>query len=362
MDIIESQRSSDDALLLRSRVSEVMDIESTQVDAPNQAYAFTGVLRMPSKEAYKRLKQRFEEIAFIPLLREDESGDQQMIVALKGNFKAAANPKVWINVLLLLGTLATTVFFGGMTAAVTTGESPTEISSILRNGIPFALSMMLILGLHELGHYLMAKRHGLPVTLPFFIPVPFGFGTFGAFIQMRGAVENKRALFDVGLAGPIAGLLAAIPLFVIGVLIANVGPSAAPPTRSYLSQILIALFRPEAMVHGIDMNPVLLAARLGLVITAMNLLPVGQLDGGHIAYAALGKQWARWIGWVAAAAMLVLGLTMSMNWLIWLLFAWFSGSRHIAPLDDLTPLNLPRNLAFLGAAVLFFALFTARPF
>jgi len=362
MDLIESQRSNDDALLLRSRVSEVMYIESTQVDAPNQAYAFVGDLRMPSKEAYAVLKKRFQEIAYIPLLREDETGQKQMIVALKGNMRVAANPKLWINLLLLLGTLITTTVFGGMTAAVTAGENPSQMDIILRNGIPFALSMLLILGVHELGHYVMAKRHGLPVSLPFFIPVPFGLGTFGAFIQMRGAVENKRALFDVGVAGPIAGLLAAIPLFVVGILIATVGNSAAPPTRSYLAQILIGIFRPDAMAHGIDMNPVLLAARLGLVITAMNLLPVGQLDGGHIAYAALGKQWARWMGWAAAGAMLVMGLLVSPNWLVWLLFAWFSGTRHAAPLDDITPLNLPRNVAFLATAMLFFALFTARPF
>lgn len=148
----------------------------------------------------------------------------------------------------------------------------------------------------------------------------------------------------------------------IGILIATVGTAAAPPTRSYLAQFLIGIFRPDAVAHGIDMNPVLLAARLGLVITAMNLLPVGQLDGGHIAYAALGKQWARWMGWVAAVAMLVMGLRVSPNWLVWLLFAWFSGTRHAAPLDDITTLNLPRNIAFLATALLFFALFTAQPF
>lgn len=362
MEIFEQQRINDDALMLRSRVADVMFVETTQIDAPQQAYVFIGKLRVPSEQAYTQLKQRFAEMAYTPLLRDDDKSDNQIIVALKGDIKAGIAPRPWINLVLLLGTIATTIGFGGLTVSTMMGAKEINLSSILTNGIPFALSMLLILGVHELGHYVIARRHGLPVTLPFFIPMPFGLGTLGAFIQMRGAVENKRTLFDVGLAGPIAGLLVAIPLFVLGLLISTVSDAGAPPTRSYLNQILIDLFLPGASGRGIDMNPVLIAARLGLIITAMNLLPVGQLDGGHIAYAALGRQWARWLSWASIAVMLVLGLTVSSNWLVWLAFAWFSGTRHAAPLDDLTPINMPRNVAFLATVVLFLTLFSARPF
>ncbi len=362
MEIFEQQRINEDALMLRSRVADVMNVETTQIDAPGQAYVFVGKLTVAPDVAYARLKTRFLEIAYTALLRDDENSDNQVIVALRGDIKAGKAPKPWINVLMLLGTLLTTVGVGGMTVASMMGINPIDLTAILQTGIPFGVSMLLILGVHELGHYIAARRHGLAVTLPFFIPVPFGLGTLGAFIQMRGAVENKRVLFDVGLAGPIAGLLVAIPLFVVGLLMATVGDAGVPPTRSYLTQMIIDLMRPAASTRGIEMNAVLIAARLGLIITAMNLLPVGQLDGGHIAYAALGRQWARWVGWATIGLMLVLGLRVSFDWFIWLTFALFSGTRHAAPLDDITPLNLPRNVAFLATVILFLLLFTARPF
>ncbi len=362
MEIFEQQRINEDALMLRSRVAEVMDVETTQIDAPNQAYVFVGKLKVAPDIAYVKLKARFLEIAYTALLRDDDNSENQVIVALRGDIKAGKAPKPWVNALLLLGTIITTVGFGGMSVARMMGITPIDLMAILQTGIPFGLSMVLILGAHELGHYFMARRHGLAVTLPFFIPVPFGLGTLGALIQMRGAVENKRILFDVGLAGPIAGLLVAIPLFGVGLLMATVGDAGAPPTRSYLILLLIDLIRPDASTHGIELNSVIIAARLGLVLTTMNLLPVGQLDGGHIAYAALGRQWALWMGWATIGLMVVMGLRVSPDWFIWLLFALFSGTRHAAPLDDLTPLNLPRNLAFLGTVLLYLSLFTASPF
>ena len=116
------------------------------------------------------------------------------------------------------------------------------------------------------------------------------------------------------------------------------------------------------MDYGIILNPVLLAARFGLVVTALNLLPVGQLDGGHIAYAALGRKWARWVGLATVAIMAVLGVTASPIWLVWMAFALFSGINHAQPLNDITPLDLRRNVAFIGTFILFLSIFTLRPF
>jgi membrane-associated protease RseP (regulator of RpoE activity) len=221
-----------------------------------------------------------------------------------------------------------------------------------------------ILGVHELGHYVQAKRHGVPVTLPYFIPIPLpgSLGTFGAFIQMRGAVENKRALFDVGLGGPIAGLLVALPLFIVGLLMSSLTELPSPGNRPPLMEMLIAVFRPDASNYGIILNPVLLAARFGLIITAINLLPVGQLDGGHVAYAALGRRWARWVGYATLGVMVILGLTTSPTWFVWAAFAVFTGMGHAQPLNDITPLDLRRNVVFIGAFVLFLSLFSTRPF
>lgn len=354
----------DEALvLLRARVAEVMAIEEAQELAAGQAVAFKGRLRIGAQEAFERLKARFADLGYVPLLRESDSGERQEVMAIKGSLQALLTQRPWVNLLLFLATVVTTTIFGGMFAASTSGGD-LSLPSILASGIPFSLTLLAILAVHEFGHYVQARRHGVPVTLPYFIPVPLPgtLGTFGAFIQMRGAVENRRALFDVGVGGPIAGLLVAVPLFVVGLAAATLTNNPPPPTRSYLVTLLIALFRPEALDYGIIMNPVLLAARFGLVVTALNLLPVGQLDGGHIAYAALGRQWARRVGLATVAIMAVLGLTVSPTWLIWMAFALFSGLNHAQPLNDITPLDLRRNVAFIGTFILFLSIFTLRLF
>jgi membrane-associated protease RseP (regulator of RpoE activity) len=358
-------RSADDhdVLMLRARVAEVMTIEQTAELVAGQVIAFTGKLRIGAQEAFERLKQRFAELGYMPAMRENDSGQGEQVMAIKNTLQANIAQRPWINILLLLATIVTTTVFGGMYAALLTGAE-LALSEILARGVPFALTLLTILAVHELGHYVQARRHGVPVTLPYFIPVPLPgtLGTFGAFIQMRGTVENKRALFDVGVGGPIAGLLVAVPLFVAGLLDAVLSADPPPPTRSYLVTLLITLFRPEALDYGIILNPVLLAARFGLVITALNLLPVGQLDGGHIAYAALGRKWARRVGLATIAILAVLGLVVSPIWLVWMAFAALSGVNHAQPLNDITPLDLRRNAVFIGTFILFLSLFTLRPF
>lgn len=351
-------------MLLRARVAEVMAIEELKELAAGQAVAFTGRLRVGAQEAFDRLKARFADLGYVPLLRESDSHERQEVMAIRGSLQALLTQRPWVNLLLFLATVLTTTLFGGMFAAALTPGGDLSLPSILASGVPFSLTLLAILAVHEFGHYVQARRHGVPVTLPYFIPVPLPgtLGTLGAFIQMRGAVENRRALFDVGIGGPIAGLLVAVPLFVAGLAVATLANAPPPPSRSYLITLLIALFRPEAMDYGIVMNPVLLAARFGLVVTALNLLPVGQLDGGHIAYAALGRHWARWVGLATVAIMAVLGLTVSPTWLIWMAFAVFSGLSHAQPLNDITPLDLRRNVAFIGTFILFLSIFTLRPF
>ncbi len=351
-------------MLLRARVAEVMAIEELQELAAGQAVAFKGCLRIGAQEAFDRLKARFTDLGYVPLLRESDSHERQEVMAIRGSLQALLTQRPWVNLLLFLATVLTTTLFGGMFAAALTPGGDLSLPSILASGVPFSLTLLAILAVHEFGHYVQARRHGVLVTLPYFIPVPLPgtLGTFGAFIQMRGAVENRRALFDVGIGGPIAGLLVAVPLFVAGLAAATLANDPPPPTRSYLITLLIALFRPEAMDYGIIMNPVLLAARFGLVVTALNLLPVGQLDGGHIAYAALGRQWARRVGLATVAIMAVLGLTVSPTWLIWMAFALFSGLNHAQPLNDITPLDLRRNVAFIGAFIVLLSIFTLRPF
>lgn len=354
----------DPVRLLRARVIDVLTIEDSEDYGGGKAVAFKGKLRVSPQDAYERLKPRFSELGYIPVLREQDAGGREIVMAVKGDLRTSLAQRPWINLLLFVATVITTTLFGGMFAAAMSGRAPTSLEIILFYGLPFSVTLLAILGVHEFGHYIQARRHGVPVTLPYFIPIPIPgtLGTFGAFIQMRGAVENKRALFDVGLGGPIAGLLVAVPLFVVGLLMSSITDSPAPASRAPLMDVLISIFKPEATMNGILLNPVLLAARFGLVITAINLLPVGQLDGGHIAYAALGRKWARWLGYATIALMAVLGLTASPTWFVWMAFALFSGVSHAQPLDDITPLDLRRNVVFIATAVLFLSLFTARPF
>jgi Zn-dependent protease len=360
----DAANSEDAVRTLRARVADLMTIEDSEDYGGGKAVAFKGKLRINAQEAYDKLKARFGDLGYIPVLREQDAGDREMVMAVKGNLESALAQRPWINALLFLATIVTTTLFGGMFAAAVSRESPDALHTVLYYGLPFSFTLLAILGVHELGHYVQAKRHGVPVTLPFFIPIPLpgSLGTFSAFIQMRGAVENKRALFDVGLGGPVAGLLVAIPLFIVGLLMSTVSDSLSPGNRPPLMELLIALFRPDASSNGIILNPVLLAARFGLVITAINLLPVGQLDGGHIAYAALGRKWAKWVGYFTIGVMAILGFTVSPTWFVWMIFALFSGLSHAQPLNDITPLDLRRNVVFIGTAVLFLSLFTARPF
>jgi membrane-associated protease RseP (regulator of RpoE activity) len=352
----------DELLALRARVSDVMAIEDQRVEQDQRVVSFTGKLRVEAEEAFNKLKARFVELGYVPLLRENDSGERQIVLAVQGKLESTFAQRPWINLALFAATIATTVFAGGQYASLVSGERSLTFETIAAYGIPFAAVLLSILAVHELGHYVQARRHKLPVTLPYFIPIPFGLGTFGAFVQMRGAVENKRALFDVGIGGPIAGLLVALPLFVVGLVMSAVTDSPAPATRSLLVEWLISIFLPAASTNGILLNPVLLAARFGLVITAINLLPIGQLDGSHIAYAALGRRWAQWIGYATVAIMAILGVTASPSWFVWIAFALLSGMRHPMPLNDITPLDLRRNVAFLATAALFLSLFSATPF
>lgn len=354
--------SNDEFIRLRARVAEVMSIESARAES-EMAATFVGKLRMDSDEAYRHLKQRLESLGYVPVLREGD-GDRQVVVAVKGNLTTEAPARVWLSLALFLATVVTTTIFGGLFAfSIGPSAGPLTLQAILENGVPFSLTLLAILGTHELGHYIQARRHNLPVTLPYFIPVPLPgtLGTLGAFIQMRGAVENRRVLFDVGLGGPIAGLIVAVPLYIIGLLTSEVSPSPAPDNRSLLTQFLIAIFLPEAVDNGIYLNPVLLAARFGLVVTAINLLPVGQLDGGHIAYAALGGAWARRLGFAVIGLMAVLGITASPSWFVWMAFALFSAAAQARPLNDVTPLDTPRMLSFFATVAILISIFTARP-
>jgi membrane-associated protease RseP (regulator of RpoE activity) len=214
-------------------------------------------------------------------------------------------------------------------------------------GLPYSLALMAILGFHELGHYFTARHYKIHVTPPFFIPVPFALGTFGAFIQMRSAPQDRRSLFDVAVAGPLAGLVLAIPALIIGLKHSTVVPAGYPGQDIGLgfisSSILfmtIAKLTLGSVVFQSDIliSPLAFAGALGLLVTALNLLPIGQLDGGHIARSMFGTRAG---GWISQVIMFCLFLAALFNpqFLLWALIVFFIARRVAPPVNDVTPIG-----------------------
>ena len=242
-------------------------------------------------------------------------------------------------------------------------------STYLIGGFWYSLSLISILLAHEMGHFVMSRRHGVPATLPYFLPVPIPpFGTFGAIIKMKGRMSSRKALFDIGIAGPLMGLLVTIPAIIIGLLLSKTVPLAQ--TQDHFIHLGDSLFFAlvEKVVLGdlpegydLLLHPVAYAGWVGLFVTALNLLPVGQLDGGHITYALFGRKSKIIFG---LTIMLWMGISFFfyVGWTLMIVLVLLFGFRHPPPLDDVTPLDLKRKI--LGGVVfsLFILSFTPVPF
>ncbi|MFQ5539309.1 MAG: site-2 protease family protein [Candidatus Binatia bacterium] len=272
--------------------------------------------------------------------------------------------KPWLHIVLFGVTLVTTTMAGALQNGVDPLADPYQIAS----GLPFALTLMAILLVHEMGHYLMACYHGVQATLPYFIPAPSFIGTFGAFIRMKSPPMDRRSLFDVGAAGPLAGLVLAIPAVIVGLHLSTVstdGGSGSGITLGssiflrFLSQLTLGLLPDEA---NIIMHPIGFAGWIGLFITALNLIPVGQLDGGHVTYALFGQRHI-WVSRLGLAVILALGLTRYWDgWLLWGVLLLFMGVRHPPTLDSYTPLDLKRKMIGWFVLLVLVVTFIPAPF
>ena len=256
--------------------------------------------------------------------------------------------RAWLHLLLFLLTIASTWITGGA---------------------GYSIAVMLILLGHELGHYFMSRIYGIRATLPFFIPFPLPpFGTLGAVIRMGGVVSSRKALFDVGVAGPLMSLCLSIPAIAIGLKFSNVIPLsqikgetirlADPLLFSFIQRLVVGQV-PEG--HDVLIHPIGFAGWVGLFVTALNLLPVGQLDGGHILYALFGRK-SRTIFFITLAVMTFITIFYNPGWVLFLALIIFFGFRHPAPLDDETPLDGRRKLIAGVMFLAFFLSFTPTPF
>lgn len=233
-------------------------------------------------------------------------------------------------------------------------------------GVPFAFTLIGILLAHELGHYFACRYYSISASYPYFIPAPTLIGTLGAFIRIRSPIVNRRALFDVGLAGPVVGFVFAIPALAVALAYSKVVPEAQSNSPLIFadplaSRLLIALLRPGVSPSDILLHPVGRAAWVGLFATALNLLPAGQFDGGHILY-ALASERHRLVSFVVALALLPMALWLWIGWLVWAVLILLLGFRHPPLLNRWEPLDRKRRV-WAGIALLIFLLcFMPAPF
>jgi membrane-associated protease RseP (regulator of RpoE activity) len=273
------------------------------------------------------------------------------------------------HLLLLAATFLTTTIvpFGsslGLLSERTLSESLFD-PRMWRIGATFSVPLLAILGIHELGHMVACRRYGLPATYPYFIPAPIGIGTFGAIIRIRAPITSRRTLFDVGAAGPLAGFVVALPVLAWGIAISRVAP--APPPGEYadfgeplLFRILERLLHP-GMRPGAELalSPVGFAGWFGLFVTALNLLPLAQLDGGHILYAVAGRG-QRTIGFLLFAGLVGLAFLWP-GWIVWVLVVLFMGIAHPPTADPGERLGGRRRAVALVCLAVFVLSFTPVP-
>ncbi len=359
----------DGAIISRLRADVVDLFEVREVSTPRQAQqgliVFTGrLLTNDADRAYELLAERWARRDYTPLLRRSRGGHQ--IIGRPGLVKPRpANP--WINLGLFIATVLSVLYVGALHEG---GNPLTEPASIL-DGIPYGFTLLAILGTHEFGHYFAARRHQVAVTLPYFIPMPLSplVGTFGAFIQLRSPVRNRNQLFDVGVAGPLAGLVVTIPLLLYGLALSPV--ETLPAEGGYLLEGNSLLYLgAKYLIHkqilpgkGMDvmLHPMAFAAWFGLLVTAFNLLPVGQLDGGHVIFTLIGDK-IRYVGTLFVAALLVMGVTLWQGWFTWAILIFFLlGVDHPPPLNDITPLDSRRKLLALLTVIVFILVFVPIP-
>lgn len=329
------------------------------------AVRLRGRLLVPSEEAYDRLAARFAALGYTPLLRRDpDNPTGHVVLALPGQLRQS-RPRVARAAALFALTVLSCLFAGAQMV-----EGLTSINFNLLDGAPYAVALLSILLAHELGHYVVARRVGTPVSLPYFIPVPIpgSFGTFGAFINMAAPPRNRRHWLAIAAAGPLAGLAVAIPVLWIGLSLSQVRP--LPTDQPYMlegnSLLYAALkylkFGQLLPSNGVDVfiHPVAFAGWAGLLVTGLNLIPAGQLDGGHILAALAGERAAGYVFWGIVAALAGLSV-LYQGWLLWLGLLLVFGRFRIQPLDDVTGLSRPQRLLAALMLVVFLLVFTPVP-
>jgi hypothetical protein len=318
---------------IRAMVESEFDVEEGFVE--RGVPTFYVRMREGSKEAFLRLTRRMESLGLIPVLRRRE-GKVVLRAIPKPSIKPSRNI---INIGLFFATLGT-VFLSGYL------QSLDIVGAVL-----FTVAIMAILGSHEMGHKLLADKHAVKATYPYFIPGLPPIGTFGAVIQQKSLPPNRDALFDLGFAGPVAGFIVSIIVTFIGiqlsVLTSELPPGATEIGVPLLFQFIIMLFPPSGTGNWILLHPVAFAGWVGMVVTMLNLVPVGMFDGGHVARSLVGKTAHRILSYLGIILLVIIWYPMAF------IAFFFSFYQHPGPLDDVSEPTTLRKLAALGLIAVF---------
>jgi len=336
-----------------------------------------GHLNQASESAYDRLDSLLKVHQMTPLFREKfvDGKQKHVIHILDGRLKTPSTPSPIPNIVLLCLTIASLLYIGTITAIGEIGLSDPafaltlkqNIFSELWRGLPYAISLLLILGSHEMAHWLMMRKYQVVASLPYFIPsFTYGlFGTFGAIIITKGAIRNRKVLFDIGVSGPLAGLVFIIPILVIGLATSPVieVSGGLVEGNSVLYAVTKIVMFGEFLPNGtsdVILNQLAKAGWTGLFVTALNLIPLGQLDGGHILYSLWGEK-ARRFYLPLLGILVLLTLFVYSLWALWFMMLLVLGKVYAAPLDDITPLDPTRQKLAIAMLIICGLIFIPAP-
>jgi membrane-associated protease RseP (regulator of RpoE activity) len=349
---------------VRAALGGLMEIDRYAWDE-RDTLTLQGRLAGSASALYREIRARLEPLGFTPFLTRQAGADQLTAVPVVIERRS---PRVGLPVALFLLTIVTVMMTGALNEGADIFANPAAIIA----GVPFAATLLGILFTHEMGHYVVGRLRHAPVSLPYFIPMPpfiSIIGTMGAVIVQREPMEDRRTILEVGIAGPLAGLAIAIPLLLYGLGISTVGP---PPASGYIQEgnsllyiaakwLILGRFLPSGGVD-VQLSPVAWGAWIGLLVTMLNMLPIGQLDGGHVSYALLGKH-AVYLSYATIAVCVVLGVILPSNYtLLFLpLLALVFGPRHPPPLNDISQLDARHIALAIFGLVVFVLLFMPEP-
>jgi membrane-associated protease RseP (regulator of RpoE activity) len=385
---------------IEQAVADVFAVHDVTLGIPGQpeTIRLRGQLQVPSERAYPRMAACLREIGYTAILRRDEELALDVLLAVPGVLPQESGGRKWVNALLFVLTVLSTLFVGAIWSDQVPPEANlTWLLTHLWIGWPFALSLMTILTGHELGHYFAGRYYKIPVSLPYFVPLPIPpLGTMGALIVMKGRTPDRRQMLTVGAAGPLVGFVLAVPILILGLSLSYVGIRTVPAPGTTIFQegnsLLYLLLKfslfgqilpgggspgtlpemvsqvgaamlgtlPVGSGYDVFIHPVAMAGWAGLLVTAFNLLPVGQLDGGHVLYSLVGQR-AQALTWPIIILLLLMGFFLWPGWYLWAALSFLFGQSHPDPLDDVTRLDTPRKLVAIAVLLIFVLTFTPLP-